>query len=104
MQNNHICDFRETNVSNWVQEHYGDNLYENLGGPVALNQPQNCRNGINQPSMPSPHIMQPPMAVIPTQSSIVGVMNGRNKRPPPPPPKRSESTHLTTNNRHSTNS
>ncbi|XP_026465636.1 amyloid beta A4 precursor protein-binding family B member 1-interacting protein isoform X3 [Ctenocephalides felis] len=97
--------YRETNVSNWVQEHYGDNLYENLGGPcgsLAMNQQMNGRNGISQP--PMPHAMQPTMAVIPTQSSIVGVMNGRNKRPPPPPPKRSESTQLTTGNRNSTTS
>lgn len=64
--------YRETsNVSNWVQEHYGagetapsdDSLYENLGGEMGA-EPM-------------------PMA-----------MKLMNKRPPPPPPKRSLSTQL----------
>lgn len=60
--------YRETsNVSNWVQEHYGgaigDSLYENLGSEMGME--------------PSAQIIK--------------------KRPPPPPPKRSQTTQLTTN-------
>lgn len=58
--------YRETsNVSNWVQEHYGgiavDSLYENLGDAMGIE----------------------PISVI------------MKKRPPPPPPKRSTTTQLT---------
>lgn len=59
--------YREpSNVSNWVQEHYGgiavDSLYENLGADMG---------------------MEPPVSIM-------------KKRPPPPPPKRSTTTQLTT--------
>lgn len=62
--------YRETsNVSNWVQEHYGtgggDSLYENVGADMGL----------------EPAHSQP----------IVSM----KKRPPPPPPKRSQTTQLT---------
>lgn len=62
-----LPDYKEHNVSNWVQEHYGpNNLYENVyreeGGAAAA-------------------------ASVPSRGQ---------KRPPPPPPKRSDSTHLTT--------
>lgn len=58
--------YREsTNVSNWVQEHYGgvavDSLYENLGADMGIEP--------------------------------INVM--MKKRPPPPPPKRSTTTQLT---------
>lgn len=58
--------YRETsNVSNWVQEHYGgvavDSLYENLGADMGI-EPINL---------------------------------AMKKRPPPPPPKRSNTTQLT---------
>ncbi|XP_037041223.1 ras-associated and pleckstrin homology domains-containing protein 1 isoform X3 [Bradysia coprophila] len=59
--------YRETsNVSNWVQEHYGggDSLYENLGADMG---------------------MEP-----------TGQIISLKKRPPPPPPKRSTTTQLTT--------
>lgn len=62
--------YRETsNVSNWVQEHYGgcDSLYENLGAD---------------------------MGVEPVASSMPQLM-AIKKRPPPPPPKRSQTTQLT---------
>ncbi|CAO1438268.1 unnamed protein product [Diamesa serratosioi] len=61
--------YRETsNVSNWVQEHYGcDSMYENLGVTSTIVEP-------NYP--------------ITQQSPVI------KKRPPPPPPKRSDSTHL----------
>lgn len=59
----------QSNVSNWVQEHYGsDCLYENLGTNMGL-----------EPIYPT---------------SIM--TNLIKKRPPPPPPKRSDKTHLTT--------
>lgn len=63
--------YRESsNVSNWVQEHYGmDSLYENLGE-----------------NMGTEPISQQPYA---GQTVLI------KKRPPPPPPRRSESTQLT---------
>ncbi|XP_054271121.1 amyloid beta A4 precursor protein-binding family B member 1-interacting protein-like isoform X1 [Macrosteles quadrilineatus] len=61
-------DYKETNVSNWVNEHYGkQNLYENVyrqGGAIQI----------------APNIQIAPV----------------KKRPPPPPPPRSETTQLTT--------
>lgn len=62
--------YRETsNVSNWVQEHYGggDSLYENLGVDMGIEP-----NG--------------------QQQQLIAAMK---KRPPPPPPKRSQTTQLT---------
>jgi Ras-associated and pleckstrin homology domains-containing protein 1 len=68
--------YRETsNVSNWLQEHYGmDSLYENLG----------TNQGV-EPGYPVTNRMTAPQL----GSAI-------KKRPPPPPPKRSEKTQLTT--------
>lgn len=70
------ADYRETNVSNWVQEHYGyNNLYENI-----------YRQGNNE-------------TVVEYATSPVHIQQQRpvsGKRPPPPPPKRSETTHLST--------
>ena len=75
-----VADYRETNVSNWVQEHYGgarDNLYENVylvgGGSQTM------------PSSVDYYSRQPTVAMIASK-----------KRPPPPPPKRSETTQLST--------
>lgn len=72
-----IADYRETNVCNWVQEHYGlNNLYENV-----------YRTGINDEK------------VVEYATSPVHIANSeqiKSKRPPPPPPKRSDTTHLTT--------
>lgn len=71
-----IADYRETNVSNWVQEHYGqNNLYENI-----------YRTGSSDEK------------VVEYATSPVHMANSeqiKSKRPPPPPPKRSETTHLT---------
>ncbi|CAG9859229.1 unnamed protein product [Phyllotreta striolata] len=71
-----LPDYKEHNVSNWVQEHYGpNNLYENI---YRDNQE----------------------AVVDYATSPVHNRSSaefRSKRPPPPPPpKRSETTHLST--------
>lgn len=71
-----IADYRETNVSNWVQEHYGHNLYENVY-PTDGNVVEYAASPVHYA----------PAASRPTSLS--------SRRPPPPPPKRSESTHLT---------
>lgn len=85
-----VADYKETNVSNWVQEHYGtsedelDNVYENV-----LNRlPElSCdTRTVAQYAMPAP---------VPNQQSAIALAAAK-KRPPPPPPKRSETTHLTT--------
>nr|XP_022919195.1 ras-associated and pleckstrin homology domains-containing protein 1 isoform X2 [Onthophagus taurus] len=77
-----LPDYKETNVSNWVQEHYGpNNFYENVYRDSTDN-------------------------VVEYATSPVHVRNDkiydfvRGKRPPPPPPKRSESTHLSTPKMH----
>jgi Ras-associated and pleckstrin homology domains-containing protein 1 len=69
--------YRETsNVSNWLQEHYGmDSLYENLGSNQGLEPVYPVTNRMTAPAIPNGAI---------------------KKRPPPPPPKRSEKTQLTT--------
>lgn len=83
-------DYKETNVSNWVAEHYGggQNLYEN----VYRNSTQAVQFGVVPAKVPT----VPIMPVAPVQSSTLVV----KKRPPPPPPPRSETTHLTTLNRY----
>lgn len=80
-----VADYRETNVSNWVQEHYGgtrDNLYENvyLVGGGSQTMPSSVDYYSRQPS--------------------VTVAIASKKRPPPPPPKRSETTQLSTTRLH----
>lgn len=85
-----VADYRETNVSNWVQEHYGtsedelDNLYENVLNRIP-DPSCDTRTGA-QYAMP---------ASVPNQQSAIALAAAK-KRPPPPPPKRSETTHLTT--------
>lgn len=69
-----LPDYKETNVSNWVQEHYGpNNFYENV-------------------------YRDNPDAVVEYATSPVHARSDfvKCKRPPPPPPKRSETTHLST--------
>lgn len=85
-------DYRETNVSNWVEQHYGgvgdvlvDNLYENVyptSNNVYSTQPVSIQR---RPSSISSST---------TSSSTVGGV--RCKRKPPPPPLRSETTQLST--------
>lgn len=60
--------YNSANVSHWIQENFGDQLYENMGNNLGM-----------EPMFPS------------QQSQL-------KKRPPPPPPKRANSTQLTTTN------
>jgi hypothetical protein len=93
-----IADYRETNVSNWVQEHYGtDNLYENVyaaetGVPVEYIS-GNCSNAS------STHQDSLRFAEDSGRNIIATAIAGK-KRPPPPPPKRAETTQLTTRQMH----
>lgn len=71
-----LPDYKETNVSKWVKEHYGlNNYYEN----VYSNNGNVDADGDNVVEY----------ATSPIHHSV------KAKRPPPPPPKRSETTHLT---------
>ncbi|XP_046397831.1 amyloid beta A4 precursor protein-binding family B member 1-interacting protein isoform X2 [Ischnura elegans] len=72
-----VADYRETNVSNWVREHYG------IPGESAVWMPADGSGG----SATDPHHPR-------SRTSVQG--GSMRKRPPPPPPKRSESTHLST--------
>lgn len=73
-----LPDYKETNVSNWVQEHYGpNNFYENLY--------RDNRENVAEYATSPVHV----------RSDAV-----KCKRPPPPPPKRSETTQLTTHKLH----
>ncbi|KAF7987666.1 hypothetical protein HCN44_003529 [Aphidius gifuensis] len=87
-----IADYRETNVSNWVQEHYGnDNLYENIY--------------TNDPNAPieyatSPTLQQTIKFTDENQSMNIANVIACKKRPPPPPPKRAETTQLTSRPMH----
>lgn len=77
-----LPDYKEHNVSNWVQEHYGpNNLYEN----VYRDNPDGVVEYATSP--------------VHTRSDV---RSGefKTKRPPPPPPKRSETTHLSTPKTH----
>lgn len=74
-----LPDYKETNVSNWVQEHYGpNNFYENVYRDHTDVVPEYATSPIH------------------TRTDV----NVRSKRPPPPPPKRSETTHLSTPKAH----
>ncbi|PSN41867.1 hypothetical protein C0J52_10233, partial [Blattella germanica] len=83
-----VADYRETNVSNWVQEHYGgaarDNLYENVylvgGGQTYETRSQTVPASVDYY----------------TRQQSVAMAIANKKRPPPPPPKRSETTQLST--------
>lgn len=78
-----VADYKETNVSNWVQEHYGrDNLYENIyrTNPDA--------------------VVEYATSPVHSRHDYKSVGDIRSKRPPPPPPKRSETTQLSTQKLH----
>lgn len=83
-----VADYRETNVSNWVQEHYGaDNLYENVYA--------------TDPHAPVEYASSParqPTVRFADENRSINIVNAiaSKRRPPPPPPKRAETTHLTT--------
>ncbi|KZC12194.1 Ras-associated and pleckstrin homology domains-containing protein 1 [Dufourea novaeangliae] len=83
-----VADYRETNVSNWVQEHYGaDNLYENVY--------------TTDPHAPVEYASSParqPTVRFADENRTINIVNAiaNKRRPPPPPPKRAETTHLTT--------
>lgn len=74
-----LPEYKESNVSRWVKEHYGcNNFYENI-------YTENNQDGVVE------------YATSPIHSLKDGKVDGvRCKRPPPPPPKRSETTQLST--------
>lgn len=77
--------YKEHNVSNWVQEHYGpNNLYENVyrDTPADIVEYATSAPGVQ------------------TRNDQVRSGEFKVKRPPPPPPKRSEKTALTTPKTH----
>ncbi|KAI4464420.1 growth factor receptor-bound protein [Holotrichia oblita] len=79
-----LPDYKETNVSNWVKEHYGpNNLYENVY--------RDTPDGVVEYATSPVHTAR-------NESKIYDFI--RCKRPPPPPPKRSELTHLSTTKSH----
>lgn len=87
-------DYKETNVSNWVQEHYGHsgqvgqpNLYENV---VAKSGDKVSEYGTSRCSLNS----SGNQTMTSTTKESDGASTGPKKRPPPPIPKRSENTHL----------
>ncbi|EEB15942.1 conserved hypothetical protein [Pediculus humanus corporis] len=79
-----VPDYKETNVSNWVQEHYGktDNLYENVYLVGSKGMPGSGGNGV--------------VVGGGGFENSIAMAIANKKRPPPPPPKRSETTQLTT--------
>lgn len=91
-------DYKETNVSNWVAEHYGgggngQNLYENVYRNGT--QPSSSSSGITSlrvPNVPVPVVPVVPVLQYPSSATNTPV----KKRPPPPPPPRAETTQLTT--------
>lgn len=83
-----VADYRETNVSNWVQEHYGaDNLYENVYATDPHGPVEYASSPARQTTVR--------FADENRSMNIVNAIAGK-RRPPPPPPKRAETTHLTT--------
>ncbi|XP_072375778.1 uncharacterized protein pico isoform X2 [Diabrotica undecimpunctata] len=77
-----LPDYKEHNVSNWVQEHYGpNNVYENIYRDTPDAVVEYATSPVHGRS---------------DARSSVSSMEFKSKRPPPPPPKRSETTHLST--------
>lgn len=75
-----LPDYKEHNVSNWVQEHYGpNNVYENIYRESSDNVVEYATSPVH------------------VRGDYIG---SKSKRPPPPPPKRSETTHLSTPKMH----
>ncbi|KAJ4433830.1 hypothetical protein ANN_16142 [Periplaneta americana] len=77
-----VADYRETNVSNWVQEHYGtrDNLYENVylvGGNPSVQEVTYASRSQTVPSSVDYYSRQ--------QANSVAMAIANKKRPPPPP-------------------
>jgi hypothetical protein len=89
-------DYKETNVSNWVAEHYGcggsgQNLYENVyraGGPPPTAAA--VQSGVTPARVPAVPV------TVPVAPPVQQLGTPVKKRPPPPPPPRAETTHLTT--------
>lgn len=82
--------YRETSTSNWVLEHYGDNLYENWDG--------NKVNGVN--GIAHPNIANNTVVLRDTSSSqkqILPLSPQRRSSRGPPVPIRNSSTRLSTN-------
>lgn len=74
--------YRETSTSNWVLEHYGDNLYENWDGNKVNDAPQNTVILRDQSSLPK---------------QILPLSPQRRSTRGPPVPIRNSSTRLSTN-------
>lgn len=93
-----LPDYKETNVSNWVQEHYGpNNFYEN----IYRDYPDNVAEYATSPVHVRPESMKSDCSRPESMRSDVSKADSlRSKRPPPPPPKRSETTHLSTPKAH----
>ncbi|XP_015600274.1 abnormal cell migration protein 10 isoform X2 [Cephus cinctus] len=87
-----IADYRETNVSNWVQEHYGaDNLYENVYTTDPNAPVEYASSPARQPTV---------RFADENRSNNIATAIASKRRPPPPPPKRAETTHLTSRAMH----
>ncbi len=87
-------DYKETNVSNWVAEHYGggQNLYEN----VYRNGAQPSPSGVTPARVPTVPVVPAAPSSMQSSSSSSAAGTPIKKRPPPPPPPRAETTQLTT--------
>ncbi|XP_031789307.1 amyloid beta A4 precursor protein-binding family B member 1-interacting protein isoform X4 [Nasonia vitripennis] len=90
-----IADYRETNVSNWVQEHYGaDNLYENVYTTDPNAPVEYVSSAGGSPAR------QPSVRFAEESRNVIATAIAGKRRPPPPPPKRAETTQLTTRAMH----
>lgn len=91
-------DYKEANVSNWVQEHYGhtglvpsDNLYENV---IKTQEDDVVEYATSGQVLSGTDTITPLDTIL--QRGTENRMSMSKKRPPPPPPKRSDTTQLTT--------
>lgn len=84
--------YRETSTSNWVLEHYGDNLYENWDGNKGSNG--SLRSVLPQNGV----VLRDPNAI--AKQNLPQSPQRRSTRGPPVP-RRSESTRLSTNSKSS---
>ncbi|KAG5673660.1 hypothetical protein PVAND_003687 [Polypedilum vanderplanki] len=91
--------YRETSTTNWVIEHYGDNLYENWNGKHNNNK----SNSINESSIGTLQNSQVIYRDINKQNSNLPLSPQRRSTRGPPVPIRNSTTRLSTSNGSSNN-
>lgn len=94
--------YRETSTTNWVIEHYGDNLYENWNGNSGSNVNNNSRNS-NGSNGGTPVDLQNAVVYRDISKQNLPLSPQRRSTRGPPVPIRNSTTRLSTSNGNSNN-